>query len=58
MFQWQVGQPKVESWAGRLKEELASVVLGCIWKNEGAKEMRTICHITKTRCNDSHDRGS
>jgi hypothetical protein len=56
-YKWQVGQPKVESWAGRLKEELDTVGLGCIWQNEGEKEMRTICHITKTRCLDSHDRG-
>jgi hypothetical protein len=47
----------MESWAGRLKEELDTVGLGCIWQNEGEKEMITICHITKTRCSDSHDTG-
>jgi len=57
VLQWQVGQPKVESWTGRLKEELDTVGLGCLWQNEGEKEMRTVCHITKTRCNNSHYRG-
>jgi hypothetical protein len=37
----------VESWAGRLKEELDTAGLGCIWQNEGKKEMRAICHIAK-----------
>ena len=57
MLQCQVGQPKVESLAGRLKEKLDAVGLGCIWQNAGEKEVRTICHITKTRRSDSHDRG-
>jgi hypothetical protein len=34
-YEWQVGQPKVESWVGRLQEELDTNKLGYVWLDAG-----------------------
>jgi len=34
-YEWQVGQPRVERWAGKMGEEINAIVLGYIQQNAG-----------------------
>jgi hypothetical protein len=36
-YKWQVGQPRVECWARRLREELDTIRLGYKWQNAREK---------------------
>lgn len=47
-FQWQVGQPRVDYWAQRIREEPNTIGLGYTWKNAGETEVRNTCPIIKT----------
>lgn len=49
-YDWQVVQPRVESWDRRLREELDTIGLDYIWQNVRETEIRSMCHIIKLRC--------
>jgi hypothetical protein len=51
-YDWQVGQPRVECWDRRLREELDAIGLDYIRQNVRETGIRSMCHIIKLRCAD------
>jgi len=49
-YDWQVGQPRVECWDRRLREEMDNIGLDYVRQNARETEIRSMCHIMKLRC--------
>jgi hypothetical protein len=50
-YEWQVGDPKSDSWAGNLSDEL-EIALGHVSLDRDGRDLKNRCQIIKTRRND------
>jgi hypothetical protein len=53
-YQWQVGNLKFDGCARNLSDKLYKIGLGYIWLDRHGRNLKNICQIIKTRCNDIH----